>query len=147
MYILVDTREQKPLEFNPEEILSQKLDIADYGAVKDGVYCPIYFERKSIADLFSTLTKGHERFKRELERAKRDNKKIILVIECNYSKLYKGIKWSKLKGSVIIKILMTMYHKYDLQHIFFKNREEMKDYIKRFYEGWFKNEKEKAKKK
>ena len=70
MIVLIDTREQQPLEFDHkfiEGIEMTKLEVGDYAVkFKDG-YSPLYFfERKSIGDLFGTMGKGYKRFKREI---------------------------------------------------------------------------------
>ena len=58
MVIIQDTREQKPLEFDHdyvEFISKEKLSIGDYGCrYKCGTVAPVFFERKSISDLFDT---------------------------------------------------------------------------------------------
>ena len=73
--IVVDTREQTPLEpFIIEKservylpTLRAKLDVGDYSI--DGHEDVVMLERKSIPDLYSTLTAGRERFCAELLRA------------------------------------------------------------------------------
>ena len=63
--ILVDTREQDPLAFSfPSEIGT--LSTGDY-SVK-GLEEDFSVERKSLSDLYGSLTSGRDRFRRELQR-------------------------------------------------------------------------------
>ena len=62
--IVTDSREQLVLWKNTEV---KKLDFGDYSIADHEQYFAI--ERKSLPDLMQTLTSGHDRFKRELERA------------------------------------------------------------------------------
>jgi len=137
MVILQDTREQSPLKFEHEYITGikvKKLEVGDYGCqFENGHIPPIFFERKSIGDLFSTMGKGHKRFKKELSRAVDNKLAIILLIEGTLTKVYKGTKWSTIEGSTIVKKMFTMLHKYGLYFWCCKNREEMSKYIIDFY--------------
>ena len=53
MIIIVDSREQKPLEFSHpfiEDVVVEKLEYGDYGCrFTDGYRPKIYFERKSLS--------------------------------------------------------------------------------------------------
>jgi ERCC4-type nuclease len=67
-YILIDTREQRPLRFPPElevDCGAATLPAGDYSV--RGFTSLIALERKSVADLIGTLTKGRERFENELD--------------------------------------------------------------------------------
>ena len=67
--IIEDTREQAPLDFSAfpfVEVERATLRSGDY-SVK-GWESRFAVERKSLADLVGTITHGHERFERELER-------------------------------------------------------------------------------
>ena len=139
MIILQDTREQLPLEFKHPQIEGVRkvtLRVGDYGCLyKDGHSCPVFFERKNIPDLFSTLSKGHDRFRKEIARAREFEQSLILIIEGTMSKVAKGYKYSSVKGQTIIKTLFTLWLKYGIVPIFCKNRKEMTEYIIQFYLG------------
>jgi ERCC4-type nuclease len=79
-YILIDTREQRPLRF-PEPLGvdcgSATLPAGDYSV--RGYTALIALERKSVADLVGTLTKGRERFEAELDLLAEFRWKAILV--------------------------------------------------------------------
>jgi ERCC4-type nuclease len=132
--LIVDTREQRPLEFknysHSFSTVRDTLYAADYGCRwEDGTEMPIAFERKSCADLFGTLTKGMERFKRELARAKEGGLQLILIIEGTVCDVLAGIPHSQVKGESILKTVFTLWVKYDLIPIFCPNRSEMEMFI------------------
>ena len=139
--IIVDTREQKTLDFR-EEVIHQKLDVGDYGYELDGHILPLVFERKSGIDLFGTLTHDHERFKAELERARDNDIRLIVIIENTYNsiknKRFAGANYTKMKGSVIISIIHTIQLKYGIQFVFCSNRPEVASYIKDCFNSYLK---------
>jgi ERCC4-type nuclease len=111
-----------------------KLSVGDYGVqYKDGHIPPVYFERKTISDLFSTLGKGYKRFKREIIRSQENEYRLIIAIEGSYSKVLKGSKYSSIEGITVILKLHTLKWRHGVDHRFFKNREEMTDYITHTY--------------
>jgi hypothetical protein len=77
--IYVDTREQSWLKFNtPFEI--KTLGFGDYACSNDN--CGCFIERKSLSDFISTLSvKNFDRFKNEIEKAKKNNSYIIVTVE------------------------------------------------------------------
>lgn len=132
--LIVDTREQKPLEFknysHSFSTVRDTLYVGDYGCLwEDGVEMPVVVERKSIADLFGTLTSGMERFKRELNRAKEGGTKIVLAVEGTMTEVLVGIPHSRVKGESILKTVFSLWVKYDLMPVFCANRSEMERYI------------------
>jgi len=137
MTIIIDTREQKILKFPFEyvtEIKRRKLDVGDYMVqFKNNYIPPISFERKSLGDLFSTLGKGYTRFKKEIERAKQSNTKLILIVECSLTNVSKGHARSRMAGETVVKRLFTLWVKYDLSIIFCNNRTEMSKTIYETY--------------
>lgn len=76
--IIVDTREQKPLNIN-YGTRREGLKFADYWLDKEGNKC--YVERKETKDFIGTFTGGCERFSRELERAKEQGAYVVVVVE------------------------------------------------------------------
>lgn len=154
MKILIDTREQKPLAFSHptiSEVKRVKLEVGDYAVeFEDGHRPPIVFERKSKGDLWGTLTKGYERFKRELRRAKDENIAVMLIIEKSYTNMQKDYEYSKREASSVIKQIHTMHIRHGLTPVFCNTRDEMAKYITNFYislgEGYVAKLKEDAKK-
>lgn len=94
---------------------------------------PLYFERKSLGDLYGTLGKGNRRFRKEVDRAAADNVELRLVIECGYKKVHKGAKYSTLEGSQILRTLATFDVKHNLRYWCFKDRDEVRRYIEETY--------------
>lgn len=134
MNIIIDTREQQELDFNGlryvDNIIKRKLDCGDYAAeFKDGYIPPIVFERKSINDLYGTLSKGYSRFKKEIIRAQNSNIVMCIIVEGNYSKILKGIEHSDRNGQSICDQLFTLLVKHHVPFICCKSREEMAKYI------------------
>lgn len=129
--IYIDKQEKIPLDFSVGGSVSNvdvtHLPFGDYWcSYETGETMPIVFERKAFGDLFGTLSGGMERFKRELERAKQANFKLIIVIEGTLSEVLVGSPHSTVKGEQIVKTLNTLWVKYDIPHLYFPNRSEMK---------------------
>ena len=137
MKIIQDTREQLPLDFiDPlvTEIVITKLEFGDYGAEFKNGYCPpIIFERKSIPDLFNTLTHDYDRFKRQIEGAHELGIKLILIIEGTLWDVMLGIPHSKRDGISVVKQLFSLWIRYNVYPVFVKDRDEMSKYIIHFY--------------
>jgi ERCC4-type nuclease len=137
MKIIVDTREQLPLEFNHHyisEVIRKKLECGDYGCeYEDKSICPVYFERKSINDLFSTLSTGYKRFKKEILRAKTQHIVLLIIIEGTMSRILQGIDESQRSGNELLQQLFTLMLRYKIPFICCKNREEMTRWITEFY--------------
>lgn len=129
MILITDSREQKGLDFSGiegiERIDTLCLPYGDYTALVHGKPVPLVFERKGFSDLWGTMTGGYPRFKKEMERAKADNIKLVLIIEGSYSDVYQGFEKSVYDGGSMLKKLATLYTKYDLEYIFCESRRVM----------------------
>jgi ERCC4-type nuclease len=140
--ILIDTREQQPLDFCApyiKETLVEKLHYGDYSCrLKDEV-CPVFFERKSLSDLFGTLGAGRERFKNECDRCIKNNHKLIIIVEKPLKAIHKGARFSCIAGLTIIRTLFTLAIKYNIDFVCCNNRAESSLYIAEFYYSYFKN--------
>lgn len=129
MKIIVDSREQRPLVFGCTTE-RKKLHCGDYGAsFKDGHIHEVVFERKSIGDLFSTLTFGYDRFRREIFRAEKSKIRLIIAVEGTKEKVLKGYSHSKRDPESIIVQLETIKRKYGVETLFFGNRVSMANHI------------------
>lgn len=133
--LVTDTREQTPLPF--KKTVVKKLDFGDYGCEVNGELLPVVFERKNPADLLSTITSGHDRFKREMIRANEAGFKFIMLIECSYTdfteKKFAGAYHHKLRPDIFIKILHTMIIRYNLEFVFCKDRSEACHYVRNYF--------------
>jgi ERCC4-type nuclease len=110
------------------------LHVGDYGAAfsENHVY-RVVFERKSIADLFGTLTFGYDRFRRQIFRAEKAGIKMIIVVEGTKEKVLKGYTHSARDPESIIKQLATIKQKYAVETIFFGNRPAMANHIHDYF--------------
>ena len=137
MKIIADSREQKVLEFNHpyiSEVIRRKCEVGDYNCqYENGEISPIYFERKSIPDLFSTLSSGYKRFKKEILRAKEKKIILVIIIEGTLSKVLQGIDESQRSGEEICQQLFTLLIRYHLPFVYCKDRIEMSRWITEFY--------------
>lgn len=130
--LVIDTREQKPLGFR--KFVSKKLDFGDYGAEINGHLLPLVFERKSPSDLWATITSGHVRFKKEMERCMDSGYELIVITECSYSdfimKKFDGSHNIRMRHGIIEKILHKMQVRYNLPFVFVNDRSEACKYIR-----------------
>ena len=131
--IICDTREQHPFELSYKAIIT-KLNCGDYG-LEDKYDKKIYVERKSLADMISSLTSkkkkegskaknGLERIKAELQRAKDSNSYIIMVVEDDLNSALSfeylpQCKWTKVTSSHIFKNIRDLLIEFDNFQIVF----------------------------
>ena len=144
--IISDSREQAPLSFNKDkfDIVTKGLNFADYQAElpnTDGTYTqiPICFERKNLGDLFGTMGKGYERFKREMERCKEAKFHMILAVEGTVRDVHNGYKHSSIEGSSMLKKLAMLRIRYDLEVLFFEDRKSMTKWIEEVFDAVYRN--------
>ncbi|MFH1738996.1 MAG: ERCC4 domain-containing protein [bacterium] len=117
--IIQDTREQDPLSFSPRVRVEEgHLDIhpwkdslpaGDY-SIK-GLEDEIIIERKSLGDLFGSMTQGRERFDRELRQFRRF-RFAALVVESDWPTILAGTYRSKMSVESAIGTLMSYKVKY-----------------------------------
>lgn len=133
MILVCDTREQKMLDFSGiegiEKIEELALAFGDYTAIVHERPVPIVFERKGISDLFGTMTSGYERFKKEMERAKTSNMKLIIIVEGSYTDVWNGIEHSQFSGESMIKKLHMLQVRHDIETVYCESRRVMARYI------------------
>ena len=141
MILYIDSREQLPLDFMNravfKHIVREALPYGDYMASKDELSpkYPLSFERKSIGDLFGTMTHGYDRFKREYERAAADKAQLVLIIEGRLIDVYMGYEHSQYKGDSMLKKLFTLWVKYDIIPVFCDSRRAMVRFIEETFDA------------
>ena len=127
--IIVDTREKghkKILEYFDkvgQDYIVSKLNAGDYMLYKD--YTTIIDKKDGLLELSGNLcnTKEHERVKREIAKARELGcKNFIFLIQDSKIKSLEDInnwtsKYTKVKGSTLIKIMNTMKQKYGVRFI------------------------------
>lgn len=134
LVLIQDSREQSPLVFKGKYIV-QCMSVGDYGAKFSERYqYPLVFERKGKGDLFGTLSKGYERFKKEIRRAEEQGIKIVIAIEGTKERILRGYSHSKRNGCSIVLQLETIKERYRVDHIYFPSRISMANYIEKFYQ-------------
>ena len=142
--ILYDTREQDIFNYkifnkNGIQTVRSKLDTGDYMIQHISGYIPkITIERKScIEELLSNLTdrrkdeQGLNRFYRELERAKENGLKVILLIEDEnfYTSIIKGNYRNRINPNAAKGMIFSLKSKYNNLHIVWMNKKEVPSYI------------------
>ena len=133
MKIIIDNREQKPLDFKLGT-LRATLNVGDYGAeMENGYVLPIVFERKGISDLFGSLSKGYERFRREILRAKEQDIHLIIIIEGSLRRVLSGCSNSMRTPISIVYQLFTIKVRYGVDIVFCNTREEIQEYITHYF--------------
>ena len=112
------------------EIRREMLPVGDYMvAFSDGTRPPISFERKSLADLAGTLTKGYDRFKAELLRAKEANLTLMVIVEESLTEVRKGAPYSQESGDSLLQRCFTLMVRHRLPIIFCQDRREAAQWI------------------
>ena len=137
-HIIIDTREKpkaivnikKYFDAHGIEYVSKKLDFGDYMTDEHG---KISIDRKqNIDELAKNCTIEHDRFKRELERARKAGAKLVILVEQNrYTFRTERVtirepldvirwqsKFSVVNGDRIYRILCKWMNEYDLDVVF-----------------------------
>ena len=114
--IIIDSREQNPLDFPTLPATVGTLDTGDYSIV--GLTHLVAVERKSIDDLLACIGRERERFKRELQRL-RAYRFRLLVVEADAADLDAGLSggapWrSTLKAAHVVGSLAAWTAQYGL---------------------------------
>ena len=146
MIVLQDTREKTPISFEKitcvSKVIVRKLDFGDYAAIYEPpnitpYMSNLYLERKSLNDLFGTLTSGMERFKKEINRSKKVGADMIIAVEGTDKDVWNGIKHSRVKGATILKTLDTLWLKYHVPTIFCATRTLMASRMVNLWETYY----------
>lgn len=134
MKIIVDTREQLPL-WSGTKIIKKKLLVGDYSTILlENSFC---IERKTGQDLYGSILQGHVRFRKELVRAKVNNIKLVIYVECTKKdfelKNFPGGERRKCPGEVLIKIITTISNRHGIEVVWCANRSALiKKVVARF---------------
>lgn len=127
--VIIDTREQDPLEFRNSKI--EKIFIGDY--LLTDKYTNTFVDRKSEGDFLGTLASGVDRFEREIEKAVGLNAYLFVVIETTINNIkYNHKKFNrKTNLEYVFHNMRHLSHKYarHVQFIFTGTREKSIDII------------------
>jgi len=134
--IVIDTREQLPLEFAPEvDTVVETMSFGDYTMrhydCSEAV--PIVFERKSLPDLYGTMTNGYKRFKAEYHRCQAKNAKMVLLIEATMRDVACGYEYCDFPGESMIKKLAMLEVRYGIQVVYGQDRSTCARYIQEIF--------------
>lgn len=117
--VLIDTREQVPYQFKEARVTLKALETGDYALYGDPHGMVI--ERKSVEDLFGTLTKGLDRFRREMERLSQYAFPVLLV-EGTPAMVKQGARYSEANGNRILDHVIALCITYGVAPVFCDNR-------------------------
>lgn len=139
--IIRDTREKKGNGWNFRASANclgmelKKLDTGDYSI--EGYEHLIMIERKSIADLWMSLTSERERFIREMDRAKLIPGR-YLIIEGTLRDVLAGIPYSKVRSEYILASLTSLEQKYGIHVVYTDKRGDVAQlYVRKLLEKLF----------
>ena len=132
--IAIDTREQRPLEFEwPSERVT--LATGDYSIV--GFEDQVAIERKSLTDLTSTVIHNRDRFERELKRFQTIPFRCV-VVESDMRKLFLKSSRSRAHPLSIIGLCIRYQLDYDIPFWFSSTREITAMFVSSFLHRAFK---------
>jgi DNA excision repair protein ERCC-4 len=115
-YVLIDTREQRPLRFAPDlgvDCGVASLPAGDYSV--RGFTHLIALERKSISDLVQTLSQGRERFENELDLLAQYRWKAI-IIEADQADVEGHAYRSNMLPKSVLGSLRAFYMRWGVPH-------------------------------
>ena len=149
--LIIDTREQTPLVFpkvKDVEVVVQGLPVGDYGALHGEDPDSTIFERKSVADLFTSFSGNYKAEREKILRAKAQELTYVLAIEGTATDILAGhMYWkdgeaheSRKSGLAMIRQLMTLQRKYALPVWFCAGRREMAWRIQEYFLAQERNE-------
>ncbi|MCD7783582.1 MAG: hypothetical protein LUI15_06830 [Firmicutes bacterium] len=124
MEIIVDTREQAPFSFlgYPDvQIVHGGLWVGDYSLV--GLELEVGCERKSLEDLIGCLTKGRERFEKELMRSTY-LRSFAVVVEQEASWIQDGFYRSRINPKAAWASILAFSARYKVPFWFCRDRAE-----------------------
>lgn len=141
-FIIVDSREKpkaigKILDYFAAHGVEYEVSKLLFGDYMDYNNPSLVIDRKqNIAELAKNCTSDHERFRRELERAKKAGAKLVVLVEQNrYMDRGEGvnvvtirdlIRWSSphtmVRGEKVYRVLYSWVHKYPLEVVFCDKR-------------------------
>src|ERR1039457_6238129 len=129
--IYCDSREQNLLSINKTKTIITKLEYGDYAFSNAEWTGRVAVERKSASDFIGTMVGGYKRFINEVERTKKDNSYLVVLVEATLSDLLnyrlRRIVNSKIRFPVAVifhsvRELMQNYN--NIQFLFVKSHED-----------------------
>lgn len=144
-YIIIDTREKanqhiiKAFEDYNIKHIKRKLNYGDYGVliakddnlINEDIVLKVSVERKgSLDEIGANLTRGKERFAREMQRCVDDNASMIIMVEgVSYEDIINENYKIKLTAKQFLALLHTIYGDYKVPTVFIPNKNNVPLYI------------------
>lgn len=107
MIIVIDTREQTPLDFSGYPVKTEAAGLASGDYSLRGFENTIALERKSEADLLGSLTRGRERFEAELTRL-RGYAYAAVICETSWRRLARGLYDSRMEPAACMQSIIGL---------------------------------------
>jgi len=132
--ILIDTREQDPWTFArwPCRRRSVGLVTGDYSV--GGMNATLRVERKSVFDLFGSMTSSRARFLKQLERLGRFPS-AFLVVEGPWELVARGLRWTSVDGARVLDSVYRLCAGYGVVPMFCRGRLEAEEVAWRLMKG------------
>lgn len=119
--VVVDTREQDPWRLPFARLTRGTIGAGDYHLRGDAF--GLVIERKSVEDLFGTVTRGADRFERELERLALCEYPVVIV-EGTAATILGGARFSGANGSRVLGHALRLCVKHGVSIMFCTNRQD-----------------------
>jgi ERCC4-type nuclease len=136
--IIIDTREQRPFQFEGYPVLFKGLTYGDYGLEPNKF--KVFIERKELKDFISTLGANYDRFCREINRAKKERAYLVVLVESDFSTIlsFDHIPYikriTKVTPDFITHNIRTIMQKYNnIQFLFCKNKDEARNMVLKIF--------------
>jgi DNA excision repair protein ERCC-4 len=126
--VIVDTREQLPLELSMRTIRGT-LPTGDYSVLGFEEY--VVVERKSLPDLIGCMTTGRHRFERELQRMRSYEARAVIV-EATWKQLRDGEYRSQIVPDVATHSICSWMCRFTMPFLFVGDRASAADAVEYF---------------
>lgn len=133
--IVVDTREQKPYQFEdyPVTLIDEALETGDYAVEgKPG----FTVERKSKSDFLSSITHDRDRFEREIQRADGWEAPLPVVVEAPWLDFTQGNYYPDINPNSVIGTVEKWPEYYNVDFFFRNDRSDAEQFTFEFLQWW-----------
>lgn len=135
LVVVIDTREQAPFRFPGTKVKFAALPAGDYSI--DGFTDKLAIERKTLGDFLSSIGRGRERFKRELEKMGKLPVSAI-VVEADFSHVSGGQHpISKMPPEAATATMVAIWLDYHVPVFCCANRVEAEKFVLRTLQRFF----------
>lgn len=118
-----------------QKYIRSKLYVGDYSRLDNQTVC--IDTKKDLLEVANNICgKSHDRFRDELIRAQESNIKLIILVESTWTRETAWgwtSRYTKVKGSTLMKAMVSMEKKYGVEFIFCTKQEAPKKIIELLY--------------